>query len=159
MRLLNAKTLQLKEFTCPEADIPPYAILSHTWSTTSEDEISLQDIRSSRAARKAGYAKIKNSCKETAKGGLEYVWVDTCCIDKSSSAELSEAINSMFRWYKNAAICFVYLTDVPFVQNGMKDMFKESRWFTRGWTLQELLAPAEMHFFQPNGSKLERNPT
>lgn len=70
------------------------------------------------------------------------MWVDTCCIDKSSSAELSEAINSMFAWYRNAKICYVFLADT----SGRESM-GSSRWFRRGWTLQELIAPESMIFF------------
>src|SRR5580693_6861571 len=107
MRLLNSKTLELEEF--PENEIPKYAILSHTWG---KDEISFQDIQRGSADKKAGYAKIKFSRTQALDDGLDYFWVDTCCIDKSSSAELSEAINSMYRWYQNAQICYAYLADV-----------------------------------------------
>ncbi|KAH8685328.1 hypothetical protein BGZ61DRAFT_303407, partial [Ilyonectria robusta] len=96
---------------------------------------------------KAGYLKIEQTCKEARKRGLRYVWVDTCCIDKTSSAELSEAINSMFRWYGAAEVCFTYLVDVPPTSNGLYTSFEKSRWFTRGWTLQELLAPKALDFF------------
>jgi hypothetical protein len=77
---------------------------------------------------------------------LEYIWIDTCCIDKSSSAEL---INSMYRWYKNAYVCYAYLSDVLVVQDGKVDSsaFAKSRWFTRGWTLQELIAPSNLIFY------------
>ncbi|OIW27820.1 hypothetical protein CONLIGDRAFT_551906, partial [Coniochaeta ligniaria NRRL 30616] len=80
--------------------------------------------------------------------GLAYVWIDTICIDKSSSAELSEAINSMFKWYRNAAICYAYLSDVPQVR------LEYSRWFTRGWTLQEMIAPQELRFYDANWDAL-----
>jgi hypothetical protein len=83
--------------------------------------------------------------------GFEYVWVDTCCIDKTSSAELSEAINSMFSWYQKADVCYVYLSDYLFParkDNSLdEEFFKNSRWFTRGWTLQELIAPESVVFF------------
>ncbi|KAF3013239.1 hypothetical protein E8E14_007455 [Neopestalotiopsis sp. 37M] len=139
MRLLNASTLRLEEFP---SQTPPYAILSHTWG---DEEISFQDIQtasSNGSNVKVGLDKIKKACIEALTRSLQYVWVDTCCIDKSSSAELSEAINSMFRWYKEANCCFAYLADV----NGLRD-FSRSRWFERGWTLQELLAPAQVIFF------------
>ncbi|KAF7523757.1 hypothetical protein G7054_g11674 [Neopestalotiopsis clavispora] len=139
MRLLNASTLRLEEFS---SQCPPYAILSHTWGS---EEISFQDINtasSNGSNAKAGLDKIKKACVEALRRSLQYVWVDTCCIDKSSSAELSEAINSMFRWYKEAECCFAYLADV----NGHGDI-SQSRWFERGWTLQELLAPARVIFF------------
>lgn len=103
---------------------------------------------------KTGYLKITASCKQAERDGWEYVWIDTCCIDKTSSAELSEAINSMFRWYQRAQICYAYMVDVdihpslPEVEdpNQLKS-FRRSRWFTRGWTLQELLAPGNVIFF------------
>jgi Heterokaryon incompatibility protein (HET) len=112
MRLLNTATLNLHEFIGDK--IPPYAILSHTWG---EEEVSLQEMQSGEATgidvQKAGYQKIKKCCKTGAADGYEYVWIDTCCIDKTSSAELSEAINSMFRWYKMAEVCYAFLSDCP----------------------------------------------
>ncbi|MCJ1286389.1 hypothetical protein MMC26_005734 [Xylographa opegraphella] len=97
----------------------------------------------------AGYKKIKNCCKQAVSDGFDFVWVDTCCIDKSSSSELSEAINSMYRWYFNSQVCYTYLVDVP--SNGdpgsKGSAFTRSRWFTRGWTLQELLAPESVIFY------------
>ncbi|KAK4041827.1 vegetative incompatibility protein HET-E-1 [Parachaetomium inaequale] len=101
---------------------------------------------------KAGYSKIAYACGQAEKDGHRYVWVDTCCIDKRSSAEVSEAVNSMFGWYKRAAMCYAYLEDVHFddYTEGYltwKDHFSSSRWFTRGWTLQELLAPRKLVFY------------
>src|ERR1700730_4941187 len=92
-----------------------------------------------------GFAKIKGCCAQAASEGWQYVWIDSCCIDKSRSAEFSEAINSMFRWYRDAQVCYAYLPDVP--GNDMDpelpgSAFQGSVWFKRGWTLQELLAPA-----------------
>ena len=228
MRLLNAKTLQLETFL-DENDIPKYAILSHTWG---RDELVLQDLLSGpdaheRAKLKEGYNKVKLCCDQALKDRIAWAWVDTCCIDKTSSAELSEAINSMFRWYQKAEVCYAFLSDVPghsghtgttsdsesiasskstipttinsrskavFGQEedhstssstdagyrdlGLEDMdssdpdstgpdpatldstnsaslsvstlpngFSHSRWFTRGWTLQELLAPESVFFY------------
>ncbi|KAF1829424.1 HET-domain-containing protein [Decorospora gaudefroyi] len=131
MRLLNVHTRQLEEFF--GEGIPLYAILSHTWG----------------AEEKQGYAKIDGCCRQAARHGLRYVWIDTCCIDKMSSAELSEAINSMFRWYEAANLCYDYLEDVASGLDafGPRSKFQTSRWFTRGWTLQELLAPRRVLFF------------
>ncbi|CZR54510.1 related to HET domain protein [Phialocephala subalpina] len=142
MRLLNATTFKLEEFF--DENFPQYAILSHRWQA---DEVSLQDIQKGTAKEKAGFVKVKLICEEAVRRKLQYVWVDTCCIDKSSSAELSEAINSMYRWYKNAVFCCVFLFDV---QSGSSDSgwtFKKSSWWSRGWTLQELIAPSEVLFF------------
>lgn len=111
---------------------------------------------------KAGYAKLRFCGRQAAKDGLQYFWVDTCCIDKTSSAELSEAINSMFRWYQDAERCYVYLPDVSVSTPAgddefcrrWKPAFKRSRWFTRGWTLQELIAPASVEFFSKEEQRL-----
>jgi hypothetical protein len=151
MRLLRSATLEPKEFT--EDIIPRYAILSHTWGIEGEiEEVTYEDIMNPNSERKAGYQKIKSCGERAAIDGLEYIWVDTCCIDKQSSAELSEAINSMFRWYKNAKICYVYLSDVsaadpPHPIYPTVSTVEKSRWFTRGWTLQELIAPSAIVFF------------
>ncbi|KAJ4373968.1 hypothetical protein N0V83_002707 [Neocucurbitaria cava] len=143
-------------------DIPPYAILSHTWGQDC-DEVTFKDIVDGTGKSKAGYQKLTFCAKRAVNDGLQYFWVDTCSIDKSSSAELSEAINSMFRWYQDAAICYVYLSDVSgtsavqgeeeFSQT-WKPEFKKSRWFTRGWTLQELIAPSSVEFFSKEGQRL-----
>ena len=112
---------------------------------------------------KAGYKKIEFCKNQAARDGLQLCWVDTCCIDKSSSAELSEAINSMFRWYKNADKCYVYLSDVSTSEHATnvssspttwEASFQKSRWFSRGWTLQELIAPASVEFFSLEGDRL-----
>src|SRR5450432_318927 len=112
MWLLNTSTLVLNDFV--GANIPPYAILSHTWGLADE-EVSFRDLRKARATAegKAGYNKVQNCCLKAAQDGYQYVWIDTCCIDKRSSAELSEAINSMYKWYQNAEVGYVYLVDVP----------------------------------------------
>ncbi|KAF2865306.1 heterokaryon incompatibility protein-domain-containing protein, partial [Massariosphaeria phaeospora] len=148
MHLVHSQTIQLHDFIGEY--IPPYAILSHRWEN---EEITYTDMqRGSRRKRrsKAGYAKLKKSCAQASKDGLEYVWIDTCCIDKSSSAELSEAINSMFKWYRDANICYAYLSDVRFwfpENPEAVSHFQASMWFTRGWTLQELIAPKIVNFF------------
>ncbi|OAA72168.1 Heterokaryon incompatibility [Cordyceps fumosorosea ARSEF 2679] len=141
MRLLNASTLALEEFF--GSAVPEYAILSHRWL---DGEVSLQDLQAGRAASKAGYAKIQKCCAQTLRDGLAYAWVDTCCIDKTSSAELSEALNSMYAWYRDAALCYAFLSDVPDAA-AVPAAFEASAWFTRGWTLQELLAPAHVVFY------------
>jgi hypothetical protein len=140
MRLLNVKTMKLEEFF--EKIIPKYAILSHTWG---ENEITFREFDPVLGARRTS-KKIDGCCTRTVKDGFDYVWIDTCCIDKSSSAELSEAINSMFAWYERAEICYVYLSDVDSHQKQSSD-FHNSRWFRRGWTLQELLAPHTLEFY------------
>ena len=163
MRLLEHKDnsdFSLIEFV--DRTIPRYAILSHTWGADGE-EVTFKDLVEGTGKSKAGCAKIHFCANQAAKDGLRYFWVDTCCIDKSSSMEISEAINSMFRWYHNAAKCYVYLSDVsidgsvesnPSSQQRWKPAFKKSRWFTRGWTLQELIAPTSVEFFSREGERL-----
>src|SRR6201992_3721901 len=109
MRLLNVITLELEEFA--RVSRPKYAILSHTWGT---DEVSYQEMKHDRSAseKKAGFAKIEFAASQAKQDGLNYLWVDTCCIDKDSSAELSEAINSMYSWYEKATVCYAHLEDV-----------------------------------------------
>ncbi|RSL54934.1 hypothetical protein CEP54_009627 [Fusarium duplospermum] len=153
MRLINTATLALDEFFGDQ--VPEYAILSHTWQ---EEEVTFREwADQASASRKKGYRKIVDTCKLARKQGYGYVWVDTNCIDKSSSAELSEAINSMFSWYQGARICYVYLSDVPWLgvwQTLNIRIFLLSRWFTRGWTLQELLAPRDIEFYSNDWSLL-----
>ncbi|GAB7323774.1 hypothetical protein MBLNU13_g07231t1 [Cladosporium sp. NU13] len=210
MRLLNvnAERLGLVEFFGDQ--IPPYAILSHTWL---DDEVTFQDLQRGQYEHKLGYRKIHLTCQQAKRDGLSWCWVDTCCIDKTSSAELSEAINSMFNWYARAHVCYAYLSDVsigvrrdprgetqsqyqeiveiheetsldsqrgkqlhtrwrrwydselhsqttttstifescrhetPTTDAIMYEAFGDSRWFQRGWTLQELIAPRRLKFF------------
>ncbi|RYC54116.1 hypothetical protein CHU98_g12092 [Xylaria longipes] len=107
MRLINTGSLDLEEFF--GSAIPKYAILSHTWEN---DEVALEDWHNrSSAVKKTGYKKILSACYQARRDNLEYLWVDTNCIDKKSSAELTEAINSMFAWYQNSQRCYVYLAD------------------------------------------------
>lgn len=124
-----------------------YAILSHRWE---QDELSYQDLQARRNRDGAGFIKVQKCCKKALEDGFEWLWVDTCCIDKSSSSELSEAINAMFRWYKASARCYAYLSDVDGTEDGTGCLhwasFKESAWFSRGWTLQELIAPSDVLF-------------
>ncbi|CEF86477.1 unnamed protein product [Fusarium graminearum] len=144
MRLVNTNNLQLEFFT--DDVVPDYAILSHTWE---QEEVLFHDIGQESANLKKGYAKLKNCCHVAKENGFDYIWDDTCCIDKASSAELSEAINSMYRYYQEANICYVYLADVSAVVQ-----IPDSRWFTRGWTLQELIAPHEIIFFDQHWQEL-----
>jgi hypothetical protein len=163
MRLLNTTTLQLELFA--NGPKKSYAILSHTWE---DGEVSYQDLLSGRCHGLKGWIKITACCAKARSEGYEYVWIDTCCIDKSSSAELSEAINSMFKWYQDAEVCYAYLADVdacverrdPFPIS-WSESFRddvicamESRWFTRGWTLQELLAPVELVFLSKSWEEI-----
>jgi hypothetical protein len=138
-------------------DIPRYAILSHTWEQDNQ-EVTFQDICNATGSSKYGYKKIQFCEQQAQKDGLQYFWIDSCCIDKSNSVELQEAINSMFRWYRDAVKCYVYLSDVSTSEHFSKLLweptFRQSRWFTRGWTLQELLAPRSVEFFSRDGERL-----
>lgn len=146
MRLINAQTYKLEEFL--DENEKKYAILSHRWEG---EEVSFGDMQiPAKAVNMKGFAKIRNSCEHAVNDGYGYVWVDTCCINKDSSAEISEAINSMFRWYKASAVCYAFLADVRAdsvdIDTGMQHL-RASKWFKRGWTLQEFLAPEHVVFY------------
>lgn len=189
MRLLNTTTLRLETFAVKPPE--PYAILSHTWG---ENEVLFDDINrllngdDAQNAPTAAWSKVWKSCEIAASMGLTYIWIDTCCIDKTSSAELSEAINSMFRWYEEAQVCLAFLSDVPSIADGENgedsdnhyvnahsadgeelddkdghsatstvdryDKFRRSRWFVRGWTLQELIAPHNVTFYSDDWQEI-----
>jgi len=139
MRLLHTKTLQTKEFY---SDKPPYAILSHTWE---KEEVTYQNMLSLETAKtKNGYHKVQKACEYARKYDFEWIWIDSCCINKESSAELSEAINSMYQYYEGSHVCIAYLSDVSSREDprDLRSCFRDSKWFKRGWTLQELLAPS-----------------
>ena len=149
-----------KDFLDHEA-IPPYAILSHTWD--DDQEVTFRDLMDGTGRSKSGYDKIKFCRQQAERDGLQFFWVDTCCINKSNHVEVQKAINSMFRWYQKAAKCYVYLSDVSIAKrkasDGVSDYawepaFRQSRWFARGWTLQELLAPILVEFFSRERRKL-----
>ncbi|EIT83215.1 ankyrin 2,3/unc44 [Aspergillus oryzae 3.042] len=143
MRLLHTLTFETRTF--PDGETPPYAILSHTWEEEEVTYADLQDLQGTHATEKKGFEKIRSSCYTANTNGFDYIWIDTCCIDKTSrNADLTEivgAINSMYRWYGEATICYAYLADIV-----SRDEMEGSRWFTRGWTLQELIAPRNMVF-------------
>ena len=158
MRLINVETLGLEEF---HTNIPPYVILSHTWADNNE-ELTFSHVKNGKVDKHGvGSVKLRGCCEQAKKDGLGYAWIDTCCIDKTNSVELSEAINSMFRWYRRAQICYTYLSDVPSNDEPWKSgsKFQSSRWFMRGWTLQELLAPSSLRFYNSDwrslGTKVE----
>lgn len=137
MRLLNVHDLRFREFHAK--DIPLYATASHRWA--KDGETTFEDVQERRNTQKTGYRKVECFAKYVREHipHVEYVWIDTCCIKKESSNEVSEAINSMFRWYSNAEVCLAYLADVK-ASDDIRG-FSQSEWFGRGWTLQELLAP------------------
>ncbi|KAK5174666.1 uncharacterized protein LTR77_001748 [Saxophila tyrrhenica] len=164
MRLLHFKEGEipvLTEFNV-EAATPPYAILSHCWRADGE-EVTSKDLQDGSASKRPGFDKLRFCNERAAAHHLMYFWQDTCCIDKSSSAELQEAINSMFRFYQRASRCYVYLPDVSVDEGDLGKQpsetswhpsFKSSRWFTRGWTLEELLAPLTVEFYSKEGHRL-----
>ena len=163
MRLLqrrNEDDYRLTYFD--EGAIPPYAVLSHRWGQDDE-EVTLDDITNGTGKDKAGYRKIQLCAEQADRDSLLYFWVDSCCIDKENHAELSFSINSMFRWYRNAARCYVYLLDVAQAPPDSEDgtypplwelQFRKSDWFSRGRTLQELLAPSKVVFFSQHWEKI-----
>lgn len=158
MWLIDVQSYKLKYFQDVSQVDCKYAILSHRWE---DDEVSHSDMTSRwdrlRLRRMKGWYKIQKCCEQAAKEGLPFAWVDTCCIDKTSSAELQEAINSMFRWYADAKACYVFMSDVKMAtpeesqdasaESRTLSAFKKSQWFSRGWTLQELLAPKDLTFY------------
>ncbi|KAK4148713.1 heterokaryon incompatibility protein-domain-containing protein [Chaetomidium leptoderma] len=143
MRLINTTTLEFAEFLGTAT--PPYAILSHTWE---DEEVTLREMidPSPSVACKKGYRKIVDYCSLAARQHHTWAWIDTCCIDKTNHAELAESINSMFRWYQEAEVCHVFLADLP-ADAELADALPRCRWFTRGWTLQELIAPSTAQFY------------
>ena len=170
MRLLQTRTRQFGEFY--DSQIPRYAILSHRWG---DREVSFKEMRKGTASHESGMAKIDNFCRLAAARGFHWAWIDTCCIDKRSSAELSEAINAMFKWYERSGECYVHLSDVEYSSDELQLIrerkgaarpfedgsplsakFRKSSWFTRGWTLQELLAPprSKVFYFDANWNEI-----
>lgn len=141
MRLLNVHTLELKDFL---SDAPHYVVASHRWTLGSE--ATIQDVKNKENTDKSGYQKIEGFARYTREhiDNIDWIWIDTCCVNQDSSQEVTEAVNSMFRWYSEAELCLAYLADVVSAEN--KDEFKNSSWFRRGWTLQELLAPSLVVF-------------
>ena len=165
MRLLRRNQTGEISLTEDLADValPAYAILSHTWGADAE-EVTFDDLTNGTGKDKPGYEKIRFCGERAALDGLEHFWIDTCCINKSNKAELSYSINSMFRWYQKAAKCYVYLSDVSTKKRKVTEedststwepAFRASKWFTRGWTLQELLAPSAVQFFSREGKLLD----
>ncbi|KAJ3460799.1 hypothetical protein MRS44_011666 [Fusarium solani] len=154
MRLINTETLDIESFAGPE--FPRYAILSHTWT---DDEPTLADAQGGLLGRSSnsGCRKVRDFCRLARQDGFSFAWVDTCCIDKTSSSELTESINSMFQWYASADTCYVYLGDLE--SDASSDAMASCRWFTRGWTLQELIAPSKLQFYDKEwslrGSKMD----
>lgn len=161
MRLLACNSDGKLTFTkniIDDAEIPPYAILSHTWQ--DGQEVTFDELQDGTSARpKSGYDKIQFCLRQAQRANLRYVWVDTCCINKAKDlTELQEALNSMYKWYERSAECYVYLSDVSRSDHNLGDdwepAFRRSRWFTRGWCLQELLAPRNLIFFSCEGVQL-----
>ncbi|KAI5992971.1 heterokaryon incompatibility protein-domain-containing protein [Pisolithus albus] len=183
MKLLNVGLVLKREEDIQHAEVAydvieergdgatTYAILSHRWERNSEvayEEMiglmKMEERKRDEVRHRSGYQKIIKTCQQARKDGYEWLWIDTCCIDKRSSAELSEAINSMYQWYQGAKVCYAYLNDVEqptFPTKYNKEMYGKSygwpEWFMRGWTLQELIAPRQIGFFNrdwaPIGNK------
>lgn len=160
MRLLDTTTFELASNSLSTFKQEGYAILSHRWIGS---EITFEQLgRHIDALRAAGTTllgspqqdKIRGACQIARAKGIRWMWIDTCCIDKSSTSELSESLNSMFKWYRDAKLCITYLLDVIRKGAGREDFTNEvgqpSVWFSRGWTLQELLAPRRLEFFDKN---------
>ncbi|CAN9307677.1 unnamed protein product [Alternaria alternata] len=164
MRLLEIQhdgTITLTEDLIGAGNVPAYAILSHTWQ--AGQEVTFDEFKRGLGRDKAGFGKIRFCAQQAQRDGLRHFWVDTCCINKADAAELQHAINSMFRWYHAATRCYVLLTDVLSAELATdcvlgiqvwQEEFRRSRWFTRGWTLQELLAPRVVSFYSGDWAHL-----
>lgn len=162
MRSIDVKILKLEYFY---GLVSVYAILLHTWGADDE-ELLFDDIEDGSLRKGATiFYKVVKCCAQAEKDGLNYAWIDICCIKKADPTELGEAINSMFRWYNEAAICYAYLADVSSGENGRFQLtqFCSCRWFKRGCTLQELLAPNNLRFYDSRwhylGTKATRSST
>jgi Heterokaryon incompatibility protein (HET) len=162
MRLLHSETFELRSFI--RGQVPDYVILSHRWGV---EELTFDDIQkhpisnpSSLARQLRGFPKVAGACKLAKEDGYDWIWIDSCCINKASSSELQETINSMWDFYAQSNICYVYLWDVSDSDSEMQP-FHKSEWFTRGWTLQELIAPVCVEFYTQDwtqiGTKTERH--
>jgi hypothetical protein len=162
MRLLDTATLEFHEYF--DSETPRYAILSHTWGS---EEVSFRDMETKESQQtnsmKEGYKKIVDFCTKARCRSFKYGWVDTCCIDKRSSAELSEAINSMYTYYQKAGECYIYLADVKAFSHTKRirdawaeqmNQIKACRWLTRGWTLQELIANTNRRIYTSDWSEV-----
>ena len=159
MWLLSTDRAELHFFPSSDTIDGGYAIISHTWG---HNESTFQDLQELTKRCTITYEnprdlvapKIRNCCVAAARDGFQWVWIDTCCIDKTSSSDLSEAINSMFRWYSESEVCYAILADVPSddVLDAPNSAFRRARWHTRGWTLQELIAPIHLIFLSPDQS-------
>ncbi|KAI1840465.1 hypothetical protein JX265_012856 [Neoarthrinium moseri] len=146
MRLINVATMEMEEFL---GDCPPYTILSHTWGGR---ETSYEDFRLADNSLRRSFSKVQNVSRIAEEHGLSYCWIDTCCIDKSSAAEVVEAINSMYQMYERSASCCVYLADLSpglslYDEQSITSALSKCKWFTRSWTLQELIAPCRVLFY------------
>ncbi|THV01249.1 HET-domain-containing protein [Dendrothele bispora CBS 962.96] len=162
-RMINTYSLKLKDFE-DGVSIPHYAILSHTWGAEEIgyhdfDQLFFEDSENwsvfvegvemyeqhQGTKAKPAYHKIVEACIKALSDGVEYLWVDTCCIDQEDQTDVHRNVKNMYSYYRNSRICYAYLVDM-----GHQSSFGQSRWFTRGWTLQELLAPPEVIFFDSN---------
>ena len=164
MRLLNTRSYELSRLFVPN-EVPDYVILSHRWS---DEEVTFTAMKvdpisnpESGLRSKKGFQKIRGACEQACRDGYSWIWIDNCCIDKSSSAELQETINSMWRYYAESNICYVHMADVDNTDPDCDQMFARSQWFTRCWTLQELIAPLRVEFYARNwaflGTKFEKH--
>ncbi|KDN70190.1 putative heterokaryon incompatibility protein [Colletotrichum sublineola] len=155
MRVLNVHTLRLEELY-PVGDSPPtYAILSHRWEKDIRDEVLYEDVANAtnidtqKWRQKRGFAKVDGACKQAAKDGYDHIWIDSCCINQNSSAELSESINSMYRFYQEAQVCYAFLAGLPPPNAGLDtdESFERHDCVHVPKATQELIAPATVLFF------------
>ncbi|KAK7462975.1 hypothetical protein VKT23_007556 [Stygiomarasmius scandens] len=153
-RLIRASKGELVDFSSPNVSLPPYAIVSHRW--LADEEVSYEEFVQKRpeAKKKQGFKKIVQACEQALRDKLEYVWIDTCCIDKRNPAEVSRQVKSMYKLYQHSEVCYAYLADVSANLPSPRSALSKSDWFQRGWTLQELVAPQNVVFFNKNWTSL-----
>ncbi|KAK7437911.1 hypothetical protein VKT23_018346 [Stygiomarasmius scandens] len=156
LRLINTKTHRLVDFPEHRDEYPSYAILSHRWL---DEEVTYQEYLRPRdeTKRKSGYRKILQACKQASRDGFEYIWIDTCCINQEDQDEVARNVKSMYAYYGNSDVCYAYLVDIS-TKTGIsyltQRLWRESDWFKRGWTLQELVAPQQVVFFDSSWTQI-----
>lgn len=176
MRFLHTESFEFHSIDTLDS-IASYAILSHRWGNGNvevlyEDMLALTISAKTEPGRTLAalvhartndegdgkdFGKLKMCCEVARKDGFDFVWIDTCCIDQKSSAELSESINSMFELYSKSARCYAFLRDVPADDDTRAEnsWFRKSEWFRRGWTLQELIAPRDLVFLNQTWTTID----
>ncbi|KAG0701294.1 hypothetical protein DFH29DRAFT_852779 [Suillus ampliporus] len=123
-----------------------WVMLSHKWESKEPLMHDIHDKVVYDLDPGGTVVKLQTFCKVTRDAGHRRAWSDTCCTDQNNNVELQRSVNSMFVWYRNSALTIVYLSDVP--PSSKSGALADSTWNTRGWTIQEFLAPNVVLFYQ-----------